>query len=79
MATLMQKDVLIEVVANALAIIDLRTEPTAEDNADQQYLSNLRETLYSLQPEEIDYASKLAEIRNIQEKYKNLPIHQYYA
>lgn len=34
MCTLMQKDVLIEMVANTMATIDLRTEPNAVDNDD---------------------------------------------
>lgn len=42
MCTLVQKDVLIEIVANTMATIDLRHAPNAEDNEEQLYLMNLR-------------------------------------
>lgn len=78
MATLMEKDVLIEVVAYTQAIIIKRTEPNAPRNEDQRFLSNLRDYLYSTAPDKIDYQKTLDDVKNIKEKYKDLPIHSHY-
>lgn len=78
MATLMQKDVLIEAVAQVQAIISRRTEPNAPRNDDQCFLSDLREELYSSDPDEIDYQKKIDEVIKIKNKYDDLPIHSYY-
>lgn len=78
MCTLMQKDVLIEVVANAQATISKRTAPNTPRNDDQRFLSNLRDELYSTHPDKIDYQRTLDDVKNIKEKYKNLPIHSHY-
>lgn len=79
MCTLMQKDVLIEMVANTMAIIDLRTEPNAVDNADQHYLMNLRDDLYSTHHDSIDFEGLSTKVKSIKGKYIDLPIHRYYA
>ena len=78
MATIMQKDVLIEVVAYTHAIISKRTAPNAPRNEDQRFLSNLRDYLYSTAPDKIDYQKTLDDVKNIKEKYKDLPIHSHY-
>ncbi|HHF3888317.1 TPA: hypothetical protein ACPOXY_001822 [Haemophilus influenzae] len=78
MATIMQKDVLIEVVAYTQAIISKRTAPNAPRNEDQRFLSNLRDYLYSTAPDKIDYQKTLDDVKNIKEKYKDLPIHSHY-
>lgn len=78
MATIMQKDVLIEVVAYTQAIISKRTAPNALRNEDQRFLSNLRDYLYSTAPDKIDYQKTLDDVKNIKEKYKDLPIHSHY-
>lgn len=74
----MQKDVLIEVVAYTQAIISKRTAPNAPRNEDQRFLSNLRDYLYSTAPDKIDYQKTLDDVKNIKEKYKDLPIHSHY-
>lgn len=79
MCTLMQKDVLIEMVANTMAIIDLRTAPTAKDNEDLHYLINLRNSLYSSHHDSIDFQQLSNKVKDIKTKYVNLPVHQYYA
>lgn len=79
MCTLMQKDVLIEMVANTMATIDLRTAPNAEDNEDQLYLMNLRDDLYSSHHDNIDFKLLSTRVKSIKEKYIGLPVHQYYA
>jgi len=78
MATLMEKDVLIEAVAQVQAIISRRTAPNAPRNDDQCFLSDLREELYSSDPDEIDYQKKIDEVIKIKNKYDDLPIHSYY-
>ena len=79
MCTLMQKDVLIEMVANALSTIDLRTEPNASDNADQHYLAALRDRLYSSHHDSIDFQYLSTEVKNIKDKYAYLPVNAYYT
>lgn len=78
MATIMQKDVLIEVVAYTQAIIIKRTAPDAPRNEDQRFLSNLRDYIYSTAPDKIDYQKTLDDVKNIRDKYENLPVHSYY-
>ncbi|WP_439295205.1 hypothetical protein [Lonepinella sp. BR2882] len=79
MCTLMQKDVLIEVVANAMATIDLRVEPKELNNEDQLYLVNLRKKLYNTHHNDIDYQNLLSKVKNIKNKYVELPINARYA
>lgn len=78
MATIIQKDVLIELVANTQAIISKRTPPNKPRNDDQRFLSNLRDELYSTSPDKIDYQKTLDDVKNIKDKYVNLPVHSYY-
>jgi hypothetical protein len=59
MATLIQKDVLIEVIANAQATISKRTPPNTPRNDDQRFLSDLRDKIYSTHPDKIDYEKTL--------------------
>ncbi|MFC0308258.1 hypothetical protein ACFFHK_00870 [Gallibacterium trehalosifermentans] len=75
----MQKDVLIEMVANAMATIDLRTDPTSKENEDLHYLVNLRNNLYSTHHDNIDFMLLSNKIKMIKNKYVSLPIHQYYS
>ena len=63
MATIMQKDVLIEVVAYTQAIIIKRTAPDAPRNEDQRFLSNLRDYIYSTAPDKIDYQKTLDDVK----------------
>lgn len=79
MCTVMQKDVLIEMVSYALATINVRTEPNESNNEDQRYLMNLRNDLYSTHHHDIEYEVLSTEVRKIKDKYIKLPVHQYYA
>lgn len=75
MATLMEKDVLIEVVAGALAIISKRlTIDEKEQNPDRTKLIELRSNIYSSTPEQLDYQAIIDEVNLMKEKYRNLPI-----
>lgn len=78
MATLMQKEALIEAVAQVQAIISKRTAPNTPRNDDQRFLSDLRDELYSTHPDKIDYQKNLDDVKNIKDKYNHLPIHSYY-
>lgn len=74
MATLMEKDVLIEVVAGALAIISKRlTIDEKEQNPDRTKLIELRSNIYSSTPEQLDYQAIIDEVGSIKSKYENLP------
>lgn len=75
----MQKDVLIEVVANAMATISKRKDPTEPRNEDQRFLSNLIDEIYSTDPDKLDYPTLLDTVNAIKNKYTKLPIHNYYS
>lgn len=74
MATLMQKDVLIELVAYVRSII-MKTVPTNElnQNLDLAYLKHLRGDIYSITAHELDYETLVKDINIIKIKYKDLP------
>ncbi|OOF87945.1 hypothetical protein [Rodentibacter ratti] len=67
MATLMEKDSLINTISQTLGLIVIQT---GDRNEDSDLLAGLRNKLYALDPEEIDYEelSKLA--REKFNKYK---------
>lgn len=71
MATLMEKDVLIEVVAGALASISRKTDDIEEykNNVDRNRLLEIRYFLYDTFPHEIDYQKVLTECLDIEKKY----------
>lgn len=75
----MQKDVLIEVVAQAQAVVTKRVDVNAPLTADELRLGEIRDFLYSNDPNDISYYEILDEIKHIKEKYVNLPIHSHYA
>ena len=69
MATLMQKDALIERVASVLAMIARKT-PRGEDRTpEQSRLVALRRELYASEPEDIDFEKVVAECNQIHQKY----------
>ena len=70
----MEKDVLIEVVAGALAIISKRlTIDEKEQNPDRTKLIELRSNIYSSTPEQLDYQAIIDEVGSIKSKYENFP------
>lgn len=73
MATIMEKDVLIEVVASNLALISrkLNNQEYLNHNEDCNRLIEIRNYLYSTLPHEIDYEKILSECQSIKNKYKD--------
>lgn len=71
MATLMEKDVLIEVVGSVLAFVRTKASNIEEykNNADRNRLLEIRYFLYDTFPHEIDYQKVLTECQNIKKKY----------
>lgn len=74
MCTLMQKDALIELVANAQAIVTKRIDPQLPLISEEIRLGEIRNYLYSNAPEDIHYSAIVNEIKNIQNKFENKPI-----
>lgn len=72
MCTLMQKDVLIEMVATAQA--DLSKRLPLPLNEDQISLSRLRGEIYRSEHEKIDFDLIAAQIQQVSQKYQHLPL-----
>ncbi|HFC8533419.1 TPA: hypothetical protein ACFRHF_002199 [Neisseria lactamica] len=73
MATIMEKEVLIEVVASSLALISRKLnyqEYLLNNNEDRDRLIEIRNYLYSTWPHEIDYEKILSECKAIKQKYQ---------
>jgi hypothetical protein len=70
MATIMEKDVLIEVVSSNLALISRQFSiEELENNKDRERLIQIRKFLYSSFPHEIDYEKILTECKKIKQRY----------
>lgn len=69
MATLMQKDALIERVASVLAMIARKTPRSEDRTPEQSRLVALRRELYASEPEDIDFEKVVAECNQIHQKY----------
>lgn len=74
MATIMEKDVLIEVVASGLALISRKLKYNLEylnnNNEDNNRLIEIRNYLYSTFSDDIDYEKILSECKAIKQKYQ---------
>lgn len=66
MATLMQKDVLLEGVSQALGYI----YSVDFDSEEVDVLLEMRKTIYRSEPEELDFDEMITYIKNVIEKYK---------
>lgn len=72
MATLMEKDVLLEVAASAMATIfhaEGKTEETKRVN-DRKFVSDTQARFYSTKPENLDYQTELNTLMTIEKKYE---------
>ncbi|MDD2167154.1 hypothetical protein ACN9OH_00035 [Glaesserella parasuis] len=72
MCTLMQKDVLIELIATAQADLSKRLELPLND--DQIYLSRLRSEIYRSEPDALDFQLLSTLVKQISDKYHSLPL-----
>lgn len=71
MATLMEKDILLEVAASAMATIfhaEGKTEETKRVN-DRKFVSDTQARFYSTKPEQLEYQSELQALKQIKQKY----------
>lgn len=68
MCTLMQKDVLIELIASTQA--DLSKVLDLPLNEDQLFLSRLRGEIYRSEPEKIDFDSVSNRVKEVGAKYR---------
>lgn len=68
MCTLMQKDVLIELIATVQA--DLSKRLSLPFNEDQRYLSRLRGEIYRSEPAALDFEQVSNQVRQIGLKYQ---------
>lgn len=78
MCTLMQKDALIELVANAQAIVTKRVDVNSPLTPEELRLGQIRDFLYSNDPDDISYSAVVGEVKTIQGKFENKPIMPQY-
>lgn len=75
MATLMEKDSLINFLAYASSIVLLRLERGSDEYEENlTIIARKRNYFYSTPPEEIPFKHEAAEIRALIAKYEHLPI-----
>lgn len=72
MATLMQKDVLLEVAASTTAKIFHAKGKTIEKQrmADRKEVADRKNRFYSTKPENLNYLDELAALKEIKQKYE---------
>ncbi|MDG6882821.1 Uncharacterised protein [Phocoenobacter uteri] len=78
MCTLMQKDVLIELVASAQAIVTKRVDVDSPLTDEELRLGEIRDFLYSNDPNDISYTDILGEVKVIQRRFEDKPLMPQY-
>ena len=73
MCTLMEKDVLIDILAEAIAFVAYR-EQEGEDTTESIRLMEIRDFIYSSSPEKIDFDKIQKEINELKKPFLNKPI-----
>lgn len=73
MATLVEKDALIERVTSVRALISLKTSYSGVPTDNQKRMTELRSFLYSSYPEDINFWAVADECKTIYEKYAAMP------
>lgn len=73
MCTLMEKDLLIDILAEAIAFVAYR-EQEGEDTTESIRLMEIRDFIYSSSPEKIDFDKIQKEINELKKPYLNEPI-----
>ena len=76
MATLMEKDVLMEAVSGVGALICKKVEVDLEFNEDQKALHKLHFKLSRQTPEQIDYRATMDYCKGLRAKYEPLPFNK---
>lgn len=74
MATIMEKESFLNLIAYATSIIALRLPRSEEYEEVADYLADKRHWAYSTDPEDIDLDTEVPPIQAIIKKYENLPI-----
>lgn len=72
MATIIQKDILIEAIAQVQGFLSRNLPYSDSLNDDELFLCELREYIYSTHHYQLDYKSLLVDILKIKEKYEIL-------
>lgn len=70
MATIIQKDVLIEAIAQVQGFLARKFPNSNSLNDDELFLCRLREHIYSTHHDELDYKNLIDDIVKIKEKYE---------
>ena len=71
MCSLMEKDALIEKVAETLALVARNQSADEKPNEDRKKMRSLRSYLYSSSPENLDFFEIVKQCDEIQAKYKD--------
>jgi hypothetical protein len=78
MATLMEKDVLMEAVSGVGALICTKVEVDSDFNEDQKTLHKLHFKLSRQTPEQIDYRGLMDYCKGLRTKYDPMPDNQFH-
>jgi hypothetical protein len=78
MATLMEKDIVIEEVSGVGALISKKVEVDLEFNEDQKALHKLHFKLSRQTPEEIDFMTIIKYCKGLRAKYEPMPFNKLY-
>jgi len=77
MATLMERDVLLEFTAEAIAIVSMRIPVgNALENEDYKFLVELYSKLSLSKHDDLEFEKTIDEVKPIVEKYENRPLHK---
>lgn len=77
MATLMERDVLLEFTAEAIAIVSMRIPvKNALENKDYKFLVGLHAQLSISKHDDLEFEKTIGEIKPIVEKYENKPLYK---
>jgi enolase len=77
MATLMEKDIVIEAVSGVGALISKKVEVDLDFNEDQKTLHKLHFKLSRQTPEQIDYRATMDYCKGLRAKYEPMPDNQF--
>lgn len=73
MATIMEKDSLLHMIAYATSLIILKLDQSEEREQQGDFLAQKREYVYATPPEQIDLPAEVAAVREVITRYEHLP------